>query len=134
MASRPRLWAAAVLVSLAASGLLAASSPMGSGRWLPACPFHALTGLYCPGCGSLRALRHLLHGEVLQSLQCNFLLVPVLVLVAVYEVSVLLDPARAVPRAGGKASRFIAVAFLVAMTAFAVMRNLPLHLFDVLRP
>jgi hypothetical protein len=29
----------------------------------PPCPFHALTGLYCPGCGSLRALHQLLHGD-----------------------------------------------------------------------
>jgi hypothetical protein len=30
----------------------------------PPCPFHALTGLYCPGCGSLRALHQLLHGHL----------------------------------------------------------------------
>jgi hypothetical protein len=30
----------------------------------PPCPFHALTGFYCPGCGSLRALHHFLHGHL----------------------------------------------------------------------
>jgi hypothetical protein len=36
----------------------------------PPCPFYALTGLYCPGCGSLRALHSLLRGEVLVA--CGF--------------------------------------------------------------
>ncbi len=29
--------------------------------WIPPCPFHALTGLQCPGCGSLRAIHNILH-------------------------------------------------------------------------
>lgn len=33
------------------------------------CLFHALTGLYCPGCGGTRALRYLLRGRLLLSLQ-----------------------------------------------------------------
>src|SRR2546421_11472933 len=30
----------------------------------PICAFHRTTGLLCPGCGSLRALHQLLHGQV----------------------------------------------------------------------
>jgi Protein of unknown function (DUF2752) len=30
---------------------------------LPACPWHAVTGLACPGCGSTRAILRLLEGE-----------------------------------------------------------------------
>jgi uncharacterized protein DUF2752 len=30
----------------------------------PTCPFLALTGWYCPGCGSLRALHALAHGDL----------------------------------------------------------------------
>jgi len=41
----------------------------------PPCPFHKLTGLYCPGCGSLRALHQLLHGNVLAALDLNFMMV-----------------------------------------------------------
>lgn len=35
------------------------------------CPFRAITGLYCPGCGGTRALSALLHGRVLESLKLH---------------------------------------------------------------
>ncbi len=41
----------------------------------PACPFHSVTGLYCPGCGSQRALHQLLHFNILQTLNYNALYV-----------------------------------------------------------
>ena len=41
----------------------------------PTCPFHKLTGLLCPGCGSQRGLSALLHGDVLEAFQFNPLLV-----------------------------------------------------------
>lgn len=33
------------------------------------CMFHAVTGLYCPGCGGTRACKYLLHGDILKSIQ-----------------------------------------------------------------
>lgn len=41
---------------------------------LPACTFHRLTGWHCPGCGSMRATHHLLHGHVLKAFAHNALL------------------------------------------------------------
>lgn len=41
----------------------------------PKCPFLMLTGLKCPGCGSQRALHQLLHGNVGQAVQANWLFV-----------------------------------------------------------
>jgi len=41
------------------------------------CPFHRLTGGWCPGCGSSRAADLLLHGRVLSSLSYNALVLPV---------------------------------------------------------
>ena len=41
----------------------------------PRCPFHWLTGWQCPGCGSQRALHHLLHLDIYQALLDNPLLV-----------------------------------------------------------
>lgn len=41
----------------------------------PPCPFHAVTGLHCPGCGSLRAAHCLLHGQLTDAFGWNALFV-----------------------------------------------------------
>lgn len=43
-------------------------------RVFPPCPWHALTGLECPGCGSTRALHHLLHLRLSAAIGLNPLL------------------------------------------------------------
>jgi hypothetical protein len=48
--------------------------PAASGMF-PPCPFHALTGFHCPGCGSLRAMHKLLHGELWAAFRLNPLMV-----------------------------------------------------------
>ena len=40
----------------------------------PRCLFHALTGLNCPGCGTLRSVHYLLHGQLATAFQLNPLL------------------------------------------------------------
>jgi len=49
----------------------------------PACQFHRLTGLNCPGCGMTRAAYALLHGEFLTALHDNALFVFALATLAV---------------------------------------------------
>ncbi len=44
-------------------------------HFFPKCPFLWLTGWKCPGCGSQRAVHHLLHGNFLEALRVNFLFV-----------------------------------------------------------
>lgn len=46
-----------------------------TGALFPKCPFFALTGLQCPGCGSQRAIHDLLHGHPGEALRHNALLV-----------------------------------------------------------
>src|ERR1700743_557405 len=48
----------------------------------PQCPFHYLTGLYCPGCGSQRAISSLLKGNIQTALEENVLMVLSLPLIA----------------------------------------------------
>jgi hypothetical protein len=45
------------------------------GNGYPTCPFRALTGLQCPGCGSTRALHQLLHGHPVAAFELNPLIV-----------------------------------------------------------
>ena len=44
-------------------------------RGMPHCPFHELTGWNCPGCGTLRGLHALLHGQVGRAFAFNPLMV-----------------------------------------------------------
>ena len=51
-------------------------------RFFPGCPFFLLTGAYCPGCGSQRAVHQLLHGHLRQAADYNLLLVSFLPLLS----------------------------------------------------
>ena len=56
--------------------------PHSSGSW-GFCPFYALTGLYCPGCGGLRAVNDLTNGDLVGAASSNLVfvaLVPLIVL------------------------------------------------------
>ena len=84
-----------------------------------ACPTFTLTGLYCPGCGSTRAVHHLLHGRWGQAFSANALLlvgVPAIALLAAVGRQVQ-DRARAVLFYGSVA------AYLCGATLFAIARN-----------
>jgi hypothetical protein len=44
-------------------------------HFFPQCPFKLLTGFECPGCGSQRAMHHLLNLKISHAIQENALLV-----------------------------------------------------------
>jgi hypothetical protein len=62
-----------------ALGISYAAAPETFQKLLLPCPVHFFTGLYCPGCGGTRAIRALLHGDVISSLRYH-LAVPYMVL------------------------------------------------------
>ena len=62
--------AATTMGALAAAATLAMLDPNRPGHY-PGCPFLALTGHYCPGCGTLRAVHDGLHGDVRGALARN---------------------------------------------------------------
>jgi len=65
-----RVLAAMLLLGTAPIILLRVFDPATSGIF-PPCPIRYLTGLYCPGCGSLRAMHALLHGELARAWAMN---------------------------------------------------------------
>ena len=101
--------------------------------WVPSCPFRVWTGLYCPGCGTLRATHYLLNGQLNTAFRCQPLLIslsPVLVLLAgkvCYE---------------NLRNKTVALPFelqlywliLIAVCLFFVLRNIPLDCCECLRP
>ncbi len=78
IASRERrpAWrlAAAAGLALALGMVLFEFNPSQHGFY-PRCLLYTTTGIYCPGCGSLRAMHQLTHGHLAAALRCNPLLV-----------------------------------------------------------
>jgi uncharacterized protein DUF2752 len=73
MADR-RLFVVATWLGLAALSIYLFIFEPGKTGFFPICTFRALTGFTCPGCGSTRALHHLLHGHVIEAFMLNPLL------------------------------------------------------------
>lgn len=91
----------------------------------PTCPFFAITGLDCPGCGTARGLHQLLHGHVAAAMDYNVFLVllgPLLVAVWLVEVARTAGWRGRVPSAPG----FVMKAVPVVIALFWVVRNLPI--------
>lgn len=78
-----------VITAIAAVALYTAIDPESS-VFFPKCPFHMLTGLECPGCGSQRAIHSLLNGDIAAAIHYNLLIVlsiPYLLFLAILEIA-----------------------------------------------
>ena len=90
----------------------------------PPCPLHRYTGLWCPGCGTTRALHQLFHGNVATAFRFNPLaisLLPVIGYLAVRREEGLLKPVWIWTLLG-------------VVVAFGVLRNIPVYPFTLLAP
>jgi hypothetical protein len=90
----------------------------------PTCQFHALTGLYCPGCGGTRAVYQLLHGRVLPALKDNALFVLALPALAVWGGRFVVQKLRNQQTAFQLRPKIFWL-FLVVALVFTILRNLP---------
>ena len=132
--SRQPTWKIAGLVAGGLAGLAVLFFfPPGQYGFYPRCPLHAMTGLHCPGCGSLRAMHRLLHGDLAGAVHSNALLILSLPLLAWLGVN-------SIRRAFGPPAPSVGPRpvwlwlFFALMVAFGVMRNLPFAPFAHLAP
>ncbi|MCU1432154.1 MAG: hypothetical protein JWP95_1259 [Actinotalea sp.] len=108
----------------AAAIVVASVDPNEPGHY-PTCPVLALTGFYCTGCGVLRAVHAVLHGDLAGGWAMNpaaFFVLPVVVASWV---------AWTIRAATGRPRSWLAPPWAVytgvgALAAFTVARNLPL--------
>jgi hypothetical protein len=98
--------------------------PHQHGSW-GLCPMYAATGIYCPGCGGLRAVNDLTDGHIGAAFSSNVVftaLMPVAVFaLALWAVDRWRGKQRHVDM--GRATR-VAYAFLAVLLVFTVVRNL----------
>jgi hypothetical protein len=103
--------------------------------FFPHCPFHTLTGLYCPGCGSQRAISSLLHGDILQAISFNILLVLSLPLIGY---SAVITSINTFTKAEIQQRIFYSPVFvkvvLVVVVIFWITRNITIYPFSLLAP
>jgi hypothetical protein len=123
---RPTAVAGPVLVACSAVAALAwvgSVDPNEPGHY-PTCPFLAVTGWFCPGCGSLRALHALAHGDLGAALARNPLMVLTVPVLLGWWAAWLVRSLRARPRQW-VAPAWAIWAFLALVVAFTIARNLP---------
>lgn len=102
---------------------VAAVDPNKPGHY-PTCPFLFVTGYYCPGCGSLRAVHAIMHGDLIQAVHRNPLTVVFLPYLVWVWVLWLYRGITGRPR-GDLAPPWAIWTLLVVVIAFWVLRNLP---------
>lgn len=127
------LLAAMFVAGTVALVMLRVFDPATSGVF-PPCPVRYLTGWYCPGCGSLRAIHQLLHGNLRAAWAMN----PFTVVLLPFLTYGLLSHALNEIRGRGLPRLFLPAVWIralcVAIILFGIVRNLPLHPFNLLAP
>ncbi|MFD0347031.1 DUF2752 domain-containing protein [Kitasatospora aburaviensis] len=92
----------------------------------PTCPFLAATGWWCPGCGGLRCVHALVHGDLSGALHDNAPAVLLFAVLAVFWVRRVWAAATGgpPPRLALGVRRWVLVGLLLLV--FTVVRNLPI--------
>lgn len=112
------------LGAAAAVTLVATVDPNEAGHY-PTCPFLAVTGLFCPGCGSMRAVHALAYGDVAAAVLLNpFAVAAAAYLLAWWVTRLVRLTGRSAPSLSTSRPGFVWV-LMGLLVVFGVLRNLP---------
>jgi hypothetical protein len=117
-----------LLLTSAAVAYVAAVDPNEAGHY-PTCPFLALTGFQCPGCGSMRTVHALAHGHVQEAFGLNVLTVVMLPLLVFFWLRWARASALNRPTRTKVAHPALIWGLFGAVVAFWLVRNLPFAAF-----
>ena len=121
---------ASLFCLLAAFAAVSIGKP-GTAPLFPACSFHALTGFFCPGCGSTRAMYPLVHGHPLAAFGENALAVLLLPFL-IYELLAVLS--RRMPVMSTRLRPWAVWTLFAVIVLFGILRNIPVAPFTALAP
>lgn len=105
-------------VFVAALAYIGIADPHRPGFLAPLCPFKAVTGWDCPGCGGLRMTHDLLHGDVAAAVADNVFLLVGLPLLAAWVILRRRRHKTVMPLPA-------IIVIAVAMISWTVVRNVP---------
>jgi hypothetical protein len=132
-ASRMFCFVLCVLIALGIAFILYRRDPAIPGFY-PPCPFHWLTGLHCPGCGSLRCLHALLHGQLVQALAWNPLTVCCLPFLLIWTPSETKRLLTGTPLIRKRTPGWVVMTLFWMVVVFWILRNLPFWPCTLLAP
>ncbi len=125
-----RLTILVLWLTIAAAAIFLFVIEPGKGAFSPVCPFRALTGFTCPGCGTTRGLHQLLHGNLAAAFQLN----PLFVVSLPFLVYALLSYSNTVMRGRPIRRNTLQAKYIWALFGivllFWVFRNTPLYPFS----
>jgi hypothetical protein len=100
----------------------------------PRCLFNSITGYYCPGCGSQRAIHSLLHLDMAGVVSYNFLFIPGFLLILYHYIHPFLN--RILHWKLPNIFYFKSTPWIIfgVVIIFWILRNLPFYPFSVLAP
>ena len=101
--------------------------------FFPKCIFYKFTSLYCPGCGTSRALYYVLHGDFLKALKYNALFILLLPLIIYIFISYLLNLFFENKVKINLSPKTIIILLIITIVFF-VLRNLKFDVFNILKP
>ena len=129
-AARPALRRMAAIgcgCALAGSAVwVALDDPSAAGSRFPACGFHAVTGLWCPGCGLTRGTHHLLRGDLAGAVSSNvFTPLAILAIVVAWTTWMLGTFGREVRNPFARMPVWAGPVLGGVLLVYGVVRNLP---------
>lgn len=111
-------------VALAGATLLHFVDPNEPGNY-PTCPWLLITGTFCPGCGTMRAVALLTHLDIVGALGMNLLLLLMLPYLAYTYLTWLVGTLRPRKRPPRPTPTWFVWAILASFIIFWIARNLP---------
>lgn len=109
---------------LSSAALLYLRDPHDAGAY-GLCPFLALTGHPCPGCGGLRAVNDLSHGDVVGAVSSNVLAVALVGILGMMWLIWIIRRSRGQDRPMIRLTERSGVMVIAVAVVFGIVRNTP---------
>lgn len=123
---------------LGAAAYTALNDPSAPSAHFPGCAFHAITGLWCPGCGLTRGVHALLGGHPLAAIGHNVFTPLVVLTIAwawgTWSITTFSGRPRPTRHLARHLSPRVSMGVSIAVVAYGVLRNIPFAPFRSLAP